>query len=231
MQTIVIGHKNPDMDSICAAIAYAELKRLSGHSGVVPARAGNTNERIDFVLGKFGIEAPVADQRPLACASAMSWNHASSPCAEIRRFYDALQLIDKKRLRGLPVVDGKNCCLGLLSAFMINHHLFPPREEASSTRIVTASLADIVTTFGGALVTGSLSAEPEEQFLMVGAMAQDSFAPRLQDYRDRKSSFLSAIDLTSRKWRSRRASTPSWSRVASPSTRRFARWPGPRGSP
>jgi manganese-dependent inorganic pyrophosphatase len=99
--------------------------------------------------------------------------------------YDALQLIDKKRLRGLPVVDDKNRCLGLLSAFMISHHLFPPREEATSTRIVTASLADIVTTFGGALVTGSLSAEPEEQFLMVGAMAQDSFAPRLQDYRDR----------------------------------------------
>ncbi|HEY4781849.1 MAG TPA: DHH family phosphoesterase, partial [Chthoniobacterales bacterium] len=30
MQTIVIGHKNPDMDSICSAIAYAELKRKLG---------------------------------------------------------------------------------------------------------------------------------------------------------------------------------------------------------
>jgi manganese-dependent inorganic pyrophosphatase len=99
--------------------------------------------------------------------------------------YDALQLIDKKRLRGLPVVDEQNRCLGLLSAFMVSHHLFPPREEAGSTRIVTASLADIVTTFGGALVTGSLSAKTEEQFLMVGAMAQDSFFPRLKHYSDR----------------------------------------------
>jgi len=63
--------------------------------------------------------------------------------------------------------------------------MFPPREEASSTRIVTASLADIVTTFGGALVTGSLSAQTRGAFLMVGAMAQDSFFPRLQKYRDR----------------------------------------------
>ncbi len=184
MQTIVIGHKNPDMDSICAAIAYAELKRLSGQAGVIAARAGNTNERIDFVLGKFGVEAPllINDLSPRVSdvmeARVMSVR-ADSPV------YDALQLIDKKRLRGLPVVDEKNRCLGLLSAFMINHHLFPPREEASGTRIVTASLADIVTTFGGALVTGSLSAEPEEQFLMVGAMAQGSFAPRLEKYLER----------------------------------------------
>jgi len=185
MQTIVIGHKNPDMDSICSAIAYAELKRLGGHSQVVAARAGNTNERIDFVLGKFGVEAPllINDLSPRVSdvmESRVISVRADSPV------YDALQLIDKKRLRGLPVVDDENRCLGLLSAFMINHHLFPPREEASGTRIVIASLADIVTTFGGALVTGSLSGQPEEKFLMVGAMAQDSFAPRLQKHRNRK---------------------------------------------
>jgi len=184
MQTIVIGHKNPDMDSICSAIAYAELKRLNNQTGVIAARAGNTNERIDFVLGKFGVEPPplindlsprvndVMEKRVISVG-------ADSPV------YDALQLIDKKRLRGLPVVDENNRCLGLLSAFMVSHHLFPPREEAGSTRLVTASLADIVTTFGGALVSGSLSAEPEEQFLMVGAMAQDSFAPRLAKYKKR----------------------------------------------
>jgi manganese-dependent inorganic pyrophosphatase len=184
MQTIVIGHKNPDMDSICAAIGYAELKRLSGHTHVIPARAGNTNERIDFVLGKFGIEAPllINDLSPRVSdvmeARVISVR-ADSPV------YDALQLIDKKRLRGLPVVDEQNRCLGLLSAFMVSHHLFPPREEAGQARIITASLADIVTTFGGTLVTGSLSSEPEEQLLMVGAMAQDSFGPRLKKYQDR----------------------------------------------
>ena len=54
MQTIVIGHKNPDMDSICSALAYAELTRLTGHDNVIAGRAGATNERIDFVLKKFG---------------------------------------------------------------------------------------------------------------------------------------------------------------------------------
>ncbi len=185
MQTIVIGHKNPDMDSICSAVAYAELKRLTGHAHVVPARAGNTNERIDFVLGKFGVEAPVLINDLSPRVSDVMEPRVISVRAD-SPIYDALQLIDKKRLRGLPVVDENNRCLGLLSAFMVSHHLFPPREEAGSTRLITASLADIVTTFGGALVSGSLSAEPEDQILVVGAMAQDSFGPRLKDYQDQK---------------------------------------------
>ena len=116
MQTIVIGHRNPDMDSICSAVAYAELKRLTGQEDVIAARAGNTNERIDFVLGKFGVEAPVLlnDLSPRV-ADVMQPRvisvRADSPV------YDALQLIDKKQMRGLPVVDESNRCLGLLSAF------------------------------------------------------------------------------------------------------------------
>ena len=184
MQTIVIGHKNPDMDSICSALAYAELKRLTGHDNVIAGRAGATNERIDFVLKKFGVEAPalINDLSPRV-ADVMQAQVLS--VREDSPLYDALQLIEQKRLRGLPVVDGGNRCLGLLSAFKISHYLFPPREEAASARIITASLADVVTTFGGALVAGSLSQEPAELLLLVGAMAQDSFRPRLQRYAGR----------------------------------------------
>jgi manganese-dependent inorganic pyrophosphatase len=185
MQTIVIGHRNPDMDSICSALAYAELKRLTGHGEVIAGRAGNTNERIDFVLSKFGVEPPVLINDLSPRVSDVMQPKVIS-VREDSPIYDALQLIDKKRLRGLPVVDGGNRCLGLLSAFKVNHYLFPPREEADSARMVTASLADIVTTFGGALVTGSLSPEPQEQMLVVGAMAAVSFGPRIAQYRDQK---------------------------------------------
>jgi len=181
MQTIVIGHRNPDMDSICAAAAYAEFKRLTGHDNVIAARAGNTNERIDFVLEKFGVEAPVLINDLSPRVSDVMQPRVISVQAD-SPVYDALQLIDKMRLRGLPVVDREDRCLGLLSAFKVSHYLFPPREEAGNARLVTASLADIVTTFGGALVTGSLPAEPAEQFLMVGAMDSDSFADRLQKH-------------------------------------------------
>jgi manganese-dependent inorganic pyrophosphatase len=185
MQTIVIGHRNPDMDSIVSALAYAELKRRMGHLEVLAARAGTTNERIDYVLERFGAEPPtlVNDLSPRV-ADVMQPKvisvRADSPV------YDAIQLIEHKRLRGLPVVDEAGRCLGLLSAFKITHHLFPPRNEATSARMVTASLADIVTTFGGSLVTGSLSAEPCEQLLLVGAMRAATFGERLKRYRDRR---------------------------------------------
>ncbi len=184
MQTIVIGHRNPDMDSICSALAYGELKKLSGDPNVIAARAGATNERIDFVLKKFGVEAPelITDLSPRV-ADVME-SHVLSVRAD-SPVYDALQLIDQYRLRGLPVVDESGRCLGLLNAFMIGHYLFPPREEAASARSIKASLADVVTTFGGALLTGALSAEPTELLLLVGAMAQNSFNPRIEQYAGR----------------------------------------------
>ncbi len=185
MQTIVIGHRNPDMDSICAAIAYAEFKTLAGFTDVVAARCGNTNERIDYVLKKFGIPAPmlVTDLSPVVrdvMQPKVICVKNDSPV------YDAIQLIDQKGLRGLPVVDGENRCLGLLSAFKITHHLFPSRDEANSARLVTASIHDIVATFGGSLITGKLGTEPSEKLLMVCAMAQDSFIPRLRRYKDKQ---------------------------------------------
>ena len=54
----VIGHKNPDTDSICAAIAYAELKRQLGMKAVA-CRIGDINPETDFVLKKFKMDEPV----------------------------------------------------------------------------------------------------------------------------------------------------------------------------
>ena len=181
VQTIVIGHRNPDMDSICSALAYAELKRLAGQENVIAARAGHTNERIDFVLEKFGVPAPLLINDLSPRVEDVMEPHVISVRAD-SPIYDAVQLIDKMRLRGLPVVDERGHCLGLLSTFKITHYLFPPRDEANAARNISASLADVVTTFGGALVTGQLSAEPCELLLMVGAMHPRSFIPRLQRF-------------------------------------------------
>lgn len=54
----VVGHKNPDTDSICSAIAYAELKRKITGAEYVAKRAGQINEEAHYVLQKFGVTAP-----------------------------------------------------------------------------------------------------------------------------------------------------------------------------
>ncbi len=55
----VIGHKNPDTDSICSAIAYAQLKNsIDAENEYVPLRAGHINEETQYVLKQFGVDAP-----------------------------------------------------------------------------------------------------------------------------------------------------------------------------
>ena len=55
----VIGHKNPDTDSICSAIAYCDIKnRTSQKQKFVPKRAGQINEETEYVLSRFGVQPP-----------------------------------------------------------------------------------------------------------------------------------------------------------------------------
>ncbi len=54
----VIGHKNPDTDSICSAIGYTAFKNALAGEGFTAARAGDLNPETTFVLDRFGVEAP-----------------------------------------------------------------------------------------------------------------------------------------------------------------------------
>ena len=57
-KVVVIGHRNPDTDSICSAIAYAELKNRTSTLICEPRRAGKMNQETEFVLKKFGVTPP-----------------------------------------------------------------------------------------------------------------------------------------------------------------------------
>lgn len=54
----VVGHKNPDTDSICSAIAYADIKNRTSDGHYVAKRAGQLNEETQYVLSRFGVEPP-----------------------------------------------------------------------------------------------------------------------------------------------------------------------------
>ncbi len=57
-KVVVIGHRNPDTDSICSAIAYAELKNRTSTLVCEPRRAGKMNQETEFILKKFGVTPP-----------------------------------------------------------------------------------------------------------------------------------------------------------------------------
>lgn len=179
MKTIIIGHKNPDMDAVVSAIGYAELKIALGEKGVVAGCAGNLNERILFALGKFQVPEPVffSDVSPKV-GDVMQQNvltvREDAPVA------DALRCIGEKRFRGLPVVNDTGNCTGLISSFKINRYLFPSVDNLGKAREVHASLRNLARTFEGVSVTGELSDEVRPLTLIVAAMNPKTFRIRIR---------------------------------------------------
>ena len=75
---IVIGHKNPDTDSICSAIAYAHLKNMTTHSHhYVPMRAGEISQETMYVLDRFNM--PVPNYLATSVLRYVTWKFAARP--------------------------------------------------------------------------------------------------------------------------------------------------------
>ena len=179
MQTIVIGHRNPDMDSVCSALAYTRLKQALGWKDVVAGRAGNLNARIQFVLEKFGVEPPIF----LSDVTPQVRDVMTREVVSVRgdqSVAQALRSIEQRHVRGLPVVDENHRCLGLLSAIQLVHQLFPSGPDLERTREVRAALGDIVQTFEGLVAAGAADAAVQDYVLMVAAAKTDTMLRRLR---------------------------------------------------
>ena len=178
METIVIGHRNPDMDSICSAVAYAGLKRRLGEHHVRAARCGALNERITFVLEKFGVPQP--DFLPDVTPQAGDFMIRDYVCvAPDRPVGEALELLREHRLRALPVVGADRRFYGVLSENKLLDLFLPPRDAADHAREVCVSPANVASELGGKTLAGELSTEEQIYTLMVAAMDSNTFAGRL----------------------------------------------------
>src|SRR5688572_19624201 len=111
----VIGHRNPDTDSIAAAIGYAELLRQQGRVEAVACRAGELRQETAHLLRRFGFEPPllVEDLR-LRVGDVMT-----SPCVTVS-VRDPLYEVGRKQqelgMRPLPVVDAGRHLRGVVEA-------------------------------------------------------------------------------------------------------------------
>jgi manganese-dependent inorganic pyrophosphatase len=106
----VLGHRNPDTDSICSAIGYAALLREQGEARAMAARAGDLRPETEYVLQRFGVETPllVTDVRPRVAdvmTSPAVTVHLDTLILEVGR------LLQTQNVRAIPVVDdeGKLC--------------------------------------------------------------------------------------------------------------------------
>ena len=107
----VIGHRNPDTDSICSAIAYANLKnQVAGYEAY---RAGNINGETRYVLDTFGIKDPkyVSDVRPRLKDVNLNLVKGAKATDSLK---SAREMMQTEKIVSLPVLDGKKM-IGLVS--------------------------------------------------------------------------------------------------------------------
>ena len=184
-EVLVIGHRNPDTDSICSAIGYAEFKRRTGMPGAVAARCGDTNERIDFVLNSFGVAAPrfVSDVSPKV-RDVMARDVVSvGPKATVA---EALGIMEDRGIRVLPVLNQDKTCAGLLSLFKMSKFFFPTPNRPFDSRKVVASLLNLACTLDAEMIYAVDPDREEELILMVGAMTLEAFTERVRAYERQK---------------------------------------------
>ncbi len=172
--TLIFGHRNPDADAICSALAYADLKRRTQSDAFQAARCGNSNARIDAILDHFGVGLPpfIGDVTP-RLREAMSSDLVTVPphatCAE------ALGLIERNDIQVVPVVEEGNRLQGQISIFQLGRYFVPSLGRAKEMRRVDTSIGSIV----GALRAQVLHVENpdriEELHVRVGAMDIRSF--------------------------------------------------------
>lgn len=171
----VIGHKNPDADSICAAIAYADFKnQFSNSSNYVAARCGNSNARIDVILDHFNFPLPVfkGDVTPRLKDIMVKEVRSVSPDATC---IEALEVIDKFDVRALPVVENDGKVRGLLSIFEMGEFFIPKIREPKSMRRVVTSVQAIINATKSEVLSIRDADKIEEMFVRVGAMDIRSF--------------------------------------------------------
>jgi manganese-dependent inorganic pyrophosphatase len=95
---------------------------------------------------------------------------------------EALNLMDEKNIRILPVLDEEQRCRGLLSLFKLSKFLFPVANRLFDSRRLLASLKSLARTLGGEMILAHDAEEERDLILMIGAMGLDSFAERLERY-------------------------------------------------
>ncbi|MBL9216353.1 MAG: putative manganese-dependent inorganic diphosphatase [Opitutaceae bacterium] len=170
----VIGHKNPDADSICSAIAYAAFKEAKGERGYVAARCGNTNARIDVILERFHTPLPfyLNDVYPRVNDMMVSNPlvvQEDATCAE------ALGILDEHHVTVLPVVSPRKRAVGTLTLAQLGHFFIPRLAEPRAMRQVRTSLAYIVKALNASVLHTVDEQKIEDLFVRIGAMDVGTF--------------------------------------------------------
>ena len=110
----VSGHKNPDTDSICSAIAYSYLLNATNKYNAVPVRLGEANRETEYVLKRFGVEHPVLLKTVKQKVEDLNYDKVTVFSKDLT-LKTAWFLLKQQNLKSAPILDEHGQLLGLLS--------------------------------------------------------------------------------------------------------------------
>ena len=165
-KVVVIGHRNPDTDSICSAIAYAELRNKTSDLVCEARRAGKMNQETEFVLKKFGVTPPrmCTDVNPKIRDVDYRQVPGISGSTSLRK---AWEIMRDQKIDTLPVTSEDDELQGVITVKDIataNMDLFDTGILAKSR----TSYRNILETLGATMVVGSEDAECTTGHIRIG---------------------------------------------------------------
>ncbi len=181
MTVFVFGHRNPDTDAICSAIAYAEYLRQTTIPDAVAACCGPANQRTEFALKRAGIAPPriIMDVRPEledVCKRSVV------TARETDVFYEVYQLMDEHSLRSIPIMDDANRLVGLVSLLDLLELVFQGGVDPVQSRQISSNLTKIVSVLEGEFAYAVDPDREDDLVVTVGAMSAEGFTKRMKAF-------------------------------------------------
>ena len=169
----VIRHKNRDTDSICSAIAYADLRQKVTGQVHEAKRAGHVNDETAYVLDRFGVEAPklLTDVRLQVRDLDIHEMPGLKPNASIR---DTWERMRQEQAKTLPIVKDDEL-VGVVSTGDIAKSYMDVYDSEILSKART-QYRNIVKTLDGTMITGN-----EHGYFMRGKVAIGASSPNLME--------------------------------------------------
>ena len=170
-KTIVIGHKNPDTDSICSAIGYANFKTLQTGGEYVPCRAGELNPETTFVLDYFKVDVPKLIKSVKTQVKDIEIRETPGVSKNIS-LRKAWNLMQEDGLVTLPAVTDKNILEGLITVGDITRSYMNVYDSSILSKACT-QYANIIETLEGAIFVGDEKAYFDKGKVLIAAANPD----------------------------------------------------------
>ena len=176
---IVIGHKSPDTDSICSALAYANLKNKINGGGYKAMRAGDVNKETEYVLNRFNVEAPeyIEDVRTRVCDIELKEVGGVSGEISIKEAYLKMK---KEEAVTLAVTNNDGYIEGIISIGDIASSDMDVYDNTIVSKTNT-SFKNIVDTLDGKVVAGDVSGNFSSGKIFIGAYTPDMMEEYLSE--------------------------------------------------